>query len=45
MADKKEIHVVGGETTIVNYTTEEQTEIDNYRAKEPERKLERVKTN
>ena len=43
MADKKEIHVVGGETTIVNYTTEEQTEIDNYRAKEPERKLERVK--
>ena len=43
MVDKNEIHIVGGETKIVNFTTEEQTAIDNYRAKEPERKLEQVK--
>ena len=43
MADKKLIHIVGGETKIVDFTIEEQTAIDNYRAKEPERKLEQVK--
>ena len=43
MVDKNQIHVVGGETKIVDYTAEEQAIIDNYRAKLPERKLEQVK--
>ena len=43
MVDKHAIHIVGGETKIVDFTTEEQTAIDNYRAKEPERKLEQIK--
>ena len=43
MVDKHEIFIIGGESKIVNFSTEEQTAIDNYRAKLPERKLEQVK--
>lgn len=43
MADKKLIHVVGGETTIVDFTADEQKVLDDYKAKEHERKLERIR--
>ena len=43
MADKKLIHVVGGETKIVDFTVDEQKVLDDYRAKEHERKLERIR--
>ena len=43
MVDKHEIFIVGGESKIVDFSTEEQTAIDNYRAKLPERKLVKVK--
>ena len=44
MADKKLIHIVGGETKIVDFTVDEQKVLDDYRAKEHERKLEKIRT-
>ena len=43
MVDKHEIFIVGGESKIVDFSTEEQTAIDNYRATLPERKLAEIK--
>jgi len=43
MADKKLIHIVGGETKIVDFTVDEQKVLDDYKAKEHERKLTRIK--
>jgi len=43
MVDKHEIFIVGGESKIVDFSAEEQTAIDNYRATLPERKLAKIK--